>query len=156
MIRNHIALGASLTSIVLILQVSPPAKSQREQEVQLECQSAVQEAIQTLERGRDLTVIKVNSSDVSRRYITYPTDSTLGLHLFLRGSAVEHVLRSPVFMSNISTQMMNQCGPLSLVAFHQDQSDWFVTFGWMDGRAVKFDCLDEYTGQTYWGETFCP
>ena len=125
-------------------------------EEQNQCETALLDAVNTIEDGRAVQVVDITSVDLSTRYSDYPINSPLGVVIQMEGQATADVLSSDQFMTSVSTGIIQQCEPVSLVDFDMNETDWTVVYGLVDGTIVQFECLTPGPGpDAKWGQEFC-
>lgn len=125
-------------------------------EEQRQCENAISNAVNTIEDGRAVQVVEVAPVNLSERFDDYPANAPAGVVLRLEGPATANVLSSDQFMTSVSTGIIEACGPVSLVDFQMNATDWTVVFGLVDGNIVPFECLTPGPGpDAQWGQRFC-
>ncbi|MEO0688327.1 MAG: hypothetical protein AAFY76_25515 [Cyanobacteria bacterium J06649_11] len=125
-------------------------------EEQSQCETALLDAVNTIQDGRAVQVVGITSVDLSTRYSDYPTDAPLGVIIQMEGQATADVLSSDQFMTSVSTGIIQQCGPVSLVDFDMNGTDWTVVYGLVNGTVAQFECLTPGPSpDAKWGQEFC-
>jgi hypothetical protein len=119
-----------------------------------QCQSAIKQAKATITKGRKITV-NIQTSSFGEEYKTYPPEYSIGYTIRLSGLATESVMNSTQFMNIISQRIINNCQSVGLVNFIQDQSDWVIRFGSINGEVKQFKCVDPNQDKVDWGAYFC-
>ena len=126
------------------------------EEMQQQCTLALSEAVTALEEGRDVQVADVVSIDISQGYSDYPADAPIGVVFRMNGQAAADVMNSHQFMTTISTQLITECQPVSLVDFQVNYTDWSAKYGLVNGNVIAFECVEPGVGAyTQWGQEFC-
>lgn len=122
------------------------------------CEAAITNAKERIVRGRNLTVVKVNSRDNSKNYLNPPASRPLIMSIYLSGRATASVMNSPVFQKAIASDIIKSCTSVGAVAFVMDQTDWVSLVGLMpDGTIQQFECVspDGEGGKPQWGKYYC-
>jgi hypothetical protein len=118
-----------------------------------QCQSAINQARATITKGRQIQV-NIQTFSFGKRYKTYPPEYSIGYAIRLSGVATKSVMNSTQFMNIISKRIINNCKSVGLVDFVQDQSDWVIRFGSINGEVQRFKCV-EHPDKLDWGLYFC-
>ncbi|MEO1124640.1 MAG: hypothetical protein AAFX95_11200 [Cyanobacteria bacterium J06639_16] len=127
-----------------------------EKSTEQECRAAFTEAVNTIENGRRVEVVDIVSIDLSRGHRGYPANAPVGIILAMEGQATADVLNSHQFMNNISSQIIEDCQPVSLVEFQMYSTDWAETYGLVNGNVVLFSCIEAGIGANpRWGQVVC-
>ncbi|MBE7380476.1 MAG: hypothetical protein F6J95_003565 [Leptolyngbya sp. SIO1E4] len=137
-------------SSLALAQTSP-------EEIEQQCQIAALEAVSTIEDGRNVQVVDVIGIDLSSGYVGYPANAPMGAIIRLDGSATSDVLSSPQFMATVSSQIITQCQPVSLIEFQMNYTGWAEIYGLVDDSVVAFKCMEADTdaNRAPWGQRFC-
>ncbi|NEZ61056.1 hypothetical protein [Adonisia turfae] len=126
------------------------------EEMQQQCSQLVSEAVNSLEEGRDVQVADVVITDISKGYANYPADAPIGVVFRMNGQAAADVMNSHQFMTTISTQLITECQPVSLVDFQVNYTDWSSKYGLVSGSVTRFECVEPGVGiNLQWGQEFC-
>jgi hypothetical protein len=146
----------ALSTSMVNLFSSPAWAGSKQAEVS--CETAITNAKERIVKGRNLTVVKVNTRDNSKNY-SYPLASRpLIMSIYLSGRATASVMNSPVLQKAISSDIIKSCPSVGAVAFLMAQTDWVSLVGLMpDGTIQKFECIspDGEGGKPAWGKYYC-
>jgi hypothetical protein len=128
------------------------------------CQSSVMAARERLEAVGNLEVA-VRQRDVSTAaYPDYPNERPEEYIFAMKGSALQSVMRSPVLLTDLSTNIIQSCDAVSMVTFAQANSGWHLSFGiFPDDQIKAFECAESYginpgrgnSGRLRWGLFYC-
>jgi hypothetical protein len=146
----------STKSPILIAQTSSLQNySASPSNIKQQCLSAITEAKNKLENGRQLKITSFYINDVGSS--DHPQNRPHALSFSMQGASVGSVLTSPVFMNSIAEKVINNCNSVSMVAFALTDTDWAEAFGLMPNQKVEpFKCPsyieDIYTHNYRWGE----
>jgi hypothetical protein len=116
-----------------------------------QCQNAIRAAINRIQEGRDINI----EASFGTPYDGYPPDRPYAYGFLFSGPATDSVLLSDGFLLNLSTEIINNCQMVSMVAFQADQTDWFRVYGLVRGSVREFECYNPGTGSPGWGYQFC-
>ena len=128
------------------------------------CRIAIQKAKVSIEKAKARIVSIRQFEQNTLGYNDYPENRNLGYDIALqneiRGTYI--VLGSPVFMTNLATQIMSSCKTVSSVSFWEYQSSFSVDFALMkNGKVEEIKCVfyDSNIGQkeptVIWGQRAC-
>ena len=111
------------------------------------------------------TVKKLNEAPktISVRFRTYPlggysgrpAHKTSAYQFVFRGG--EDILRSPILMKTLASQVLQNCNEPGTVTFGLDQTDAFAVYGVVKGRVQAFNCYEgtRFPRQMPWGQRIC-
>lgn len=120
------------------------------------CQLALEETNTVIYNDHNAFITNASAIDLGDLYSSYPEQKPTGILLRVQGGSASEVMRSPQYMTALSTNLINRCQPLSRVTFQLDQTDWEVTFGLMENQIIAFECADPGRSTVLnWGEAFC-
>lgn len=119
------------------------------------CRKAISAAHNKLNQVKNVRVSFFYNSQ--HGYDRYPINRTMSYDFALAGSGVGNVLSSPVFMRDISTQIISNCASIGIVSFGRAHTDTGETYGLMpkNGRVEAFKCLTPSANEIPWGYTIC-
>lgn len=157
------AISLTLTVTVTAGAIAPTASADTAadltaEEVATACAPEIQTLIDEVETGRSAHVTYWDVYPLADIYTGYPSDAPFGLWLRLDGAAADSVLASPQFMTRLSTELIDDCAPLSLVVFNRDQTGWTEEFAQVDGEVKALECVgDDYNwvDPVPWGQRIC-
>lgn len=140
----------------------PSNLKQSQETIQQQCNAVVQAATARFGSIRNVRVANFETIDLSERYRNYPANAPVGVMFALEGRAVDDVLNSPRLMTDISSQIIAGCTPVSWVQIGLYQSSAYAIFGLINGGVSAFrTCIDESSPRWYsedllnWGEVYC-
>ena len=122
------------------------------------CAPEIQALIDEVETGRSARVTYWNLYDLTANYAGYPSEAPFGLWLRIDGPAADSVMVSPQFMTRLSTDLIEGCGPMSLVVFNRDQTGWTEEFAWVEGEVTALECVSDdfnWEDPIPWGQRIC-
>jgi len=125
-----------------------------------DCQTAIANSVKRIENAK-ATVVKFDKYDqTSRGYKDYPENRPSGYLFILARAGIRDVFASPVFLKDISRQIISSCQSISSVDFAQQQTDGGLTYGLMkNGKVELFECVAPDRSKPYrelpWGKNRC-
>ncbi|MEC4895498.1 MAG: hypothetical protein SAL07_21365 [Oscillatoria sp. PMC 1051.18] len=152
-----------LTLTFLVTSFISPVNARQEvpSEITDVCKDSISEGRRRLNDIRNMSVvedywIRIQSTD----YTNVPSSNLWSYIYVIQGKGVSDVFSSPVFMKSISTDIIEQCQPASLVRFGLYASGVNDVYGLMpSGEVRQFRCLDSSSGWATrtpnWGENWC-
>ncbi|MGF1602309.1 MAG: hypothetical protein ACFCU8_09875 [Thermosynechococcaceae cyanobacterium] len=153
----------SLLSVFLLISAPLVSMSAIAQpaDIDTQCNAAIEAGKTRIKGIPHLTLIQVNSwRDVSQDYSGLkPDQKPLSYAYIVKGAGLQTVASSPIFMSAISTNIINNCPTVSMIRFGTYASGPFITYGLMPDGAIKaFECLGGALGEIEkpaWGKVYC-
>jgi len=130
------------------------------------CRIAIQKAKVSIEKTKAQIVYIRQFEQNALGYNDYPENRNLGYDIVLqnerRADGTIRILESPVFMNNLTTQIVSSCETVSSVSFWEYQSSFSVDFALMkNGKVEEIKCVfyDSRIGQkeptVIWGQRAC-
>ena len=121
------------------------------------CDSAIFQAANTIQTGRDARVTNVLFQGLSEEYNSYPADRPTNVTFLMHGRSTADVLSSNQFMTILATRVISGCGSIGRVTFGEDNSGWSYSFGLVNGQVRRFTCIGPGTlnRPIRWGERYC-
>ena len=88
-------------------------------------------------------------------YSGRPLNKTSAYQFVFRGG--EDILRSPILMKTLASQVLQNCNEPGTVTFGLDQTDAFAVYGVVNGRVQAFNCYEgtRFPRQMPWGQRIC-
>ncbi len=90
-------------------------------------------------------------------YLGRPINKTSAYQFVFRGG--EDILRSPILMKTLASQVLQNCNEPGTVTFGLDQTDAFAVYGVVKGRVQAFNCYEgdgiRFPKQMPWGQRIC-
>jgi hypothetical protein len=158
LMKKFIISGLLAFHSLLLLAPVTAQETQPTQTVQ-DCATTLIEVRDSLEQGRDVSVLEIRRSDVSTNYADYPAGRPISYRFKLSGSAAADIMNSSRLMTTLSQEIIESCDTVSKVTFGVDQTDWESTYGLLgQGRVEGFRCVEAGRGQSSslaWGYKFC-
>ena len=106
-----------------------------------ECMKGVELAISRLSKGSDHFVIHRKAQDLRDMYSDYPVGRPYKLILSVNGEKAVNVMNSPVLLTSISTQIIENCDLIGAIDIGVHRTDYITTFGLMnEGSIQEFQC----------------
>ena len=94
------------------------------------CDSAIIDAVDTLEQGRELGVL-VDAAQLHQRFLSVPATRPNGISMGLDGAAARSVMFSPQFLTILSTGVMQDCTTVGAVVYSSAEAGFERTFGYL-------------------------
>ena len=107
------------------------------------CQNALAEAVRRIESA-NASVNRITRYDLNKSFYPddYPKDRPFRYAFAISGTGTSDVLKSTMFLTDITSQIVLNCPSVSLSSFGQDRSDNIRDFGLMSNGKVKpFECV---------------
>jgi hypothetical protein len=160
---NKQSLKIGLSTVILFANLGaflPTSVQAQNQAVRLDqlssqCRTAINQTINNIERGRRVNISNLDFYFNNDFFISAPTNSPYIVLFPMKGVATDSIMNSPVFLTNLSSQLLTQCNSLSAVGFGQDDTDWNYLFGRINNRVRQFQCTDQIRSDLNWGEWNC-
>jgi hypothetical protein len=127
-------------------------------EVANQCRADIAALIAEVETGRRARVTFWRVNDISDTYAGAPAPAPFSLWIRVDGAAADSVMNSPQFMTRLSSDLIETCGPMSLVVFNRDHTGWTEEFAQVDGDVVSLVCVGEdynWVDPVPWGQRIC-
>lgn len=99
------------------------------------CNSAIVNAVNTLEQGREVGVL-VDATQLSSRFLNVPRTRPNGISMGLDGPAARSVMFSPQLLTILSTGMMQSCTTVGAVVYSSAEAGFERTFGYLPQLAT--------------------
>lgn len=123
-------------AISLLIGLPSPAKAQSDA-----CDRAIAESQHQIET-KNTFLTRIEKRNMSSSGVTYLPDYPIMVAIAMVGPGTESVMKSDAFLTKLSHDIIMSCGPVGVVRFGQDGTDWSVTFGLVGDRKVAlFKCL---------------
>jgi hypothetical protein len=149
---RRIVIGVVAAGLALGMIEVQPAQSRDS------CQVALAEAKNQL-KSKNVRVVQLNKFDMSKKfeYSEYPEKYPVRVSITIEGFGTESVMNSTIFLKALSSNIILGCGPVSLVDFGVNNTDYFNTFGLLGRDKVEeFECLPAgTTTHVPWGYVIC-
>lgn len=160
---NKQSLKIGLSSIILfanILAFFPTSVKAQNQAVRLDqlssqCRTIINQTINNIERGRRVDITSLDFSLTNELYPSTLANQPYIILFAMKGVATDSIMNSPVFLTNLSSQLLTQCNSFSAVGFGQDDTDWNYLFGRINNQVRQFQCTDQMRSDLNWGEWNC-
>jgi hypothetical protein len=127
-----------LTLQTLLLTFPVAAQTAQTQD----CASTLQTVKNTIEAGRNVSVVNIRTDNVSQRYSNYPSGRPVGYVFYLAGEAAPDIMHSPQFMNTLSRDIIRNCRDASQIIFGVYRTDWSAVYGLVNDDVVAFDCME--------------
>ena len=152
--RQLIATGITALNTFAILNLPTLARAEDNHS----CIVAINNAQKQIEAGRPLKVT-IRTFDISKGYPDHPKNRPNSYVFAMKGEGASTVIRSPKFMKAITTNVIQNCGSVSIVRIAVWESDNVATFGLLPGGKVDaFQCVESQgrnSPKLSWGQEFC-
>jgi hypothetical protein len=122
------------------LLLSFPAMAQTAQTQ--DCASTLQTVKNTIETGRNVSVVNIRTDNLPQFYSSYPSGRPIGYVFPLLGEAAPDIMHSPQFMNILSRNIIRNCRDVSQITFGVYGSDWIAVYGLVNDDVVAFDCIE--------------
>ncbi|MEO1374383.1 MAG: hypothetical protein AAFW70_08710 [Cyanobacteria bacterium J06635_10] len=127
------------------------------------CQAAIDEAKSDIGDVPGVVFNESKESDISNLYEDAPKERLEQYQYTLGGSGGRNILNySPKLMTEVSTNIINNCGKIGSVKFELSEADERVAnhklvYGLVDGSVKEFECVSpsEETSKLKWGQASC-
>lgn len=156
----------SLFALVLVLCLSlvgcQPKKPIVPPEV-LSCQAAIDETKSEIADVPGIVVNESREADISNLYEDAPKEGSQQYQLIVGGVGGRNILNySPKLMTEVSTNIVNNCSKIGSVKFELNEADERVAnhklvYGLIDGSVKEFECVSpsEEASKLKWGQASC-
>ena len=153
--RQLLATGMIAVNILVVLSLPSSLRAEEPKN----CRSAIDNAQKQIKAGRPLKVT-IRTFDISKSYPDYPKNRPTSYMFSMKGQGTSTVMRSPKFMKAIATNVIQNCGSVSIVRIAVWETDDVATFGLLPGGKVDaFECLqpdrDAFDSRLAWGKEVC-
>lgn len=146
-------IGLATGGLVVGSMVAQPAKAEHSS-----CDVAIAETKFQIE-NINTEVVNIRASDMRDWESSHhPEIYPIYVSFTMNGSGVDSVMNSPAFLTKLSYDIIMACGPVSLVGFGVDGTDWVRDYGLVDeGQVVPFRCLSAGGPDIVipWGYSIC-
>ena len=116
------------------------------------CKDAVKKAERMLENAKT----RVITEKQKHYYKNPPSNRHFSYSFALMGAGSKNVLNSPVFLNNITTNIISNCKDIGMVGFGIYATDTIYSFGLMnDGKVREFRCKRPFSSEPPWGYVPC-
>ncbi|MCJ8283790.1 MAG: hypothetical protein MJK14_29460 [Rivularia sp. ALOHA_DT_140] len=121
------------------------------------CQAAIDESKSKVASVSGIGTNKSNKNDISSFYENVPKERSSQYQFSVGGSGGKNIMYSPVFMSDISNNIISNCNNIGSVKFEVDRTDNRVAYGIVDNSVKKFECISPTdNSKLKWGQVSCP
>ena len=153
---------ASLSVLTSVASVSTGLASVASPAVQLRepspkqstCTIAIASTVKKLDEVPKTALVRFRTYPLGG-YLGRPTNKTSAYQFVFRGG--EDILRSPILMKTLASQVLQNCNEPGTVTFGLDQTDAFAVYGVINGRVKAFNCYEgtRFPRQMPWGQRIC-
>lgn len=127
------------------------------------CQAAIDEAKSGIADIPSIVFNESREADISNLYEDAPKEGSQQYQLIVGGAGGRNILNySPKLMTEVSTEIINNCGKIGSVKFELSEADERVAnhklvYGLIDGSVKEFECVSpsEETSKLKWGQASC-
>ncbi|MEM6400926.1 MAG: hypothetical protein AAF757_11945 [Cyanobacteria bacterium P01_D01_bin.116] len=121
------------------------------------CQAAIDESKTEVANISGIGVNKSSKNDISSIYQDLPKERSSEYKFTVGGRGGKNIMYSPVFMSDISKNIIENCNNIGSVKFEVDQTDNRIAYGLVKDSVKKFDCTSSTDkSKLKWGQVSCP
>ena len=121
------------------------------------CQAAIDKGKSKVASVSGIGINKSNNNDISSIYENIPKERSSQYQFTVGGSGGKNIMYSPVFMSDISKNIISNCNNIGSVKFEVDQTDNRIAYGLVNDSVKKFDCTAPTDkSKLKWGQVSCP
>ncbi|MEO1185591.1 MAG: hypothetical protein AAFX46_13300 [Cyanobacteria bacterium J06636_27] len=121
------------------------------------CQAAIDESKSEVANISGIGVNKSSKNDISSFYQDIPKERSSEYKFTVGGRGGKNIMYSPVFMSDISKSIIENCNNIGSVKFEVDQTDNRIAYGLVKDSVKKFDCTAPTDkSKLKWGQISCP
>ncbi|MGD1911114.1 MAG: hypothetical protein ACFB2X_09730 [Rivularia sp. (in: cyanobacteria)] len=127
------------------------------------CKAAIGEAKSKIADIPGIVFNESKESDISNLYEDAPKERLEQYQYTVDGSGGRNILNySPKLMTEVTTNIINNCGKIGSVKFELNEADERVAnhklvYGLIDGSIKEFECVSpsEETSKLKWGQASC-
>ena len=149
-----IASSLALASTGLASAASPTVQLKEPSPKQSVCTIAIASTVKKLDEVPKTTLVRFRTYPLGG-YLGRPINKTSAYQFVFRGG--EDILRSPILMKTLASQVLQNCNEPGTVTFGLDQTDAFAVYGVINGRVQAFNCYEgiRFPRQMPWGQRIC-
>ncbi|MGB0562777.1 MAG: hypothetical protein ACPGVO_13385 [Spirulinaceae cyanobacterium] len=137
------------------LAIAPP-DAQAQPDPSQSCPAAIAAAFHDIDAVAQVQIIRIHVAD--HDYTDAPEGRSEFYNIWIEGNGAETVMNSPVFLTDLATDIIDACPTLGFFEVGVYRTDWNRIFGiGHDGQVAEFECL-ELTGEPLepdWGAHVC-
>ena len=120
------------------------------------CQAAIDESKSEVANISGIGVNKSSKNDISSIYQNLPKKRSSEYKFTVGGRGGKNIMYSPVFMTDISKNIIENCNNIGSVKFEVDQTDNRIAYGLVKNSVKKFDCTSATDkSKLEWGQISC-
>lgn len=148
--------SAGLASAGLASTASPMVQLKEPSQKQSVCTIAIASTVKKLDEVPKTISVRFRTYPLGG-YSGRPINKTSAYQFVFRGG--EDILRSPILMKTLASQVLQNCNEPGTVTFGLDQTDAFAVYGVVKGRVQAFNCYEgdgrRFPKQMPWGQRIC-
>lgn len=120
------------------------------------CQAAIDGSKSEVASISGIGVNKSSKNDISNIYQDIPKQRSSEYKFTVGGTGGKNIMYSPVFMTDISKNIIENCNNIGSVKFEVDQTDNRIAYGLVKDSVKKFDCTaPKDNSKLKWGQVSC-
>ena len=129
-------------------------------EISSQCQAAINQGKTKVADVVNIGFNQASENDIGNNYEGIPKQRSTQYQFTVGGRGGTNIMYSPVFMSDISKNIISNCNQIGSVKFEVNQTDNRVAYGLIDDSVKKFECIapapGSKTSKLKWGQISCP
>ena len=120
------------------------------------CQAAIDNSKSEVANISGIGLNKSSKNDISSIYQDIPKERSSEYKFTVGGRGGKNIMYSPVFMTDISKNIIENCNNIGSVQFEVDQTDNRIAYGLVKDSVKKFDCTaSKDNSKLKWGQVSC-
>ena len=106
-----------------------------------QCQAAISQGKSKVANVVNIGFNQSSEKDISNIYQSLPKERSTQYQFIVGGRGGTNIMYSPVFMGDISKNIISNCNQIGSVKFEVNQTDNRVAYGLIDDSVKKFECI---------------